>query len=108
MKFIMGARSAWNEDDILTRLPPAIRERVLHHVHNDAINAIPILKGRPGGFVCAMLRQLRQQMYLQVRQEVMRIPLDGNLSSEKILEASLGAPSPPQDMKRNILRWSTR
>lgn len=67
MRFIMGARSAWDEDHILTRLPPAIRERVLDHVHRDAIEVIPVLRSRTGGYVSAILRQLRPQMYLLVR-----------------------------------------
>lgn len=67
MVFIMGARSAWNEDHVLSRLPPNIRESVLEHVHRDAIELIPILKTRPPGFVSAILRSLRPQQYTQVR-----------------------------------------
>ncbi|CAN0506031.1 unnamed protein product [Scytosiphon promiscuus] len=66
MMFIMGARSAWNEEHNLARLPPNIQHTVLEHVHRDAIEVIPILKGRPLGFVCAILRNLRPQQYSQV------------------------------------------
>lgn len=69
MVFIMGARSAWNEDHILSRLPPNIRDRVLEHVHRDAIDVIPILKTKPPGFVSAILRLLRPQQYSPVRTE---------------------------------------
>lgn len=68
MVFIMGAKSAWNEDHILSRLPPNIREKVLEHVHRDAIDVIPMLNTRPPGFVSAILRHLRPQLYMQVVQ----------------------------------------
>lgn len=66
MVFVMGARSAWNEDHILSNLPPNIRERVLHHVHRDAVDVIPIFKAKPPGFVAAILRNLRPHHYPQV------------------------------------------
>lgn len=66
MMFIIQARSAWNEDHVLSRLPPKIRERVLEHIHREAVECIPIFKSRPSGFVCAILRNLRPQQYVQV------------------------------------------
>lgn len=66
MIFIMGAKSAWDEEHILSRLPPSIREKVVEHVHREAIEVIPILKTRPLGFASAILRHLRPQMFLQV------------------------------------------
>ncbi|CAM9253169.1 unnamed protein product [Ectocarpus sp. 4 AP-2014] len=67
MMFVTGARSAWNEDHILSRLPPRLQERVLEHVHRDAVLIIPILKTRPPSFVSAILKNLRPRQYSQVR-----------------------------------------
>ncbi|CAM9269782.1 unnamed protein product [Ascophyllum nodosum] len=65
MVFTIGARSAWNEDRVLSRIPPKIRERIVEHIHRDAVECIPIFKSRPPGFVCAILRNLRPQQYSQ-------------------------------------------
>ncbi|CAM9812213.1 unnamed protein product, partial [Ectocarpus sp. 8 AP-2014] len=67
MMFVTGARSAWNEDHILSRLPPRLQERVLEHVHRDAVLIIPVLKTRPPSFVSAILKNLRPRQYSQVR-----------------------------------------
>lgn len=66
MVFVTGARSAWNEDHIISRLPPRLQERVLEHVHRDAVLMIPILKTKPPSFVAAILRNLRPRQYSQV------------------------------------------
>lgn len=65
--FVTGARSAWNEEHIISRLPPRIQERVLEHVHRDAVLIIPILKTKPPSFVAAILRHLRPRQFSQVR-----------------------------------------
>ncbi|CAN0156490.1 unnamed protein product, partial [Ectocarpus sp. 13 AM-2016] len=65
MMFVTGARSAWNEDHILSRLPPRLQERILEHVHRDAVLIIPILKTRPPSFVSAILKNLRPRQYSQ-------------------------------------------
>eukprot|EP00752_Nemacystus_decipiens_P013801 g12253.t1 len=65
MVFVTGARSAWNEDHILSRLPPRLQERVLEHVHRDAVLIIPILKTKPPSFVAAILRNLRPRQFSQ-------------------------------------------
>lgn len=70
MVFVTGARSAWNEDYILSRLPPRLQERVLEHVHRDAVLTIPILKTRPPSFVAAILRNLRPRQFSQVGAEL--------------------------------------
>lgn len=67
MVFVTGARSAWNEDHIISRLPPKLQERVVEHVHRDAILMIPILKAKPPSFVAAILRNLRPRQYSQVK-----------------------------------------
>ncbi|CAM9659592.1 unnamed protein product, partial [Choristocarpus tenellus] len=65
MAYVLNWRSACNEEDILQRMAPNLRARVLKQVHDDAIKIIPIFKSQPPGFVTAILQHLRPQLYMQ-------------------------------------------